>query len=59
MQLKREAVSGEENLKEICGKIIESEDPCDYCTGSLDKKRCESCDRLSMDCFIGRKLSAV
>ena len=38
--------------------IVESNEPCDYCTGALNRKQCESCDKLSMDCFVGRRLRA-
>ncbi len=39
--------------------IVQSNKPCSYCTGSLDQTRCESCDALTMDCFVGRILSIV
>ena len=39
--------------------IVESNEPCDYCTGALNRKQCESCDKLSMDCFVGRRLGKL
>lgn len=41
---------------EISADIIESNSFCSYCTGSVDTNRCGSCDALTGDCFVGRKL---
>ena len=47
----------EERSSEPKNQIVGSNKPCDYCTGALDRKRCESCDALTMNCFIGRRLA--